>query len=202
MREVTLERNTAETAIKLSLSLDGNGSHEISTGIGFFDHMLSQIAVHARFNLDVNCQGDLEVDAHHSVEDVGIVFGQALRSALQDKAGIQRYGVAYIPLDEALSRVVIDLSGRSSLYFSADFTAEQVGNFDSQLVREFFQAVVNHGQLALHIDQLRGVNCHHQIESIFKAFAHALRQAVTILEPIRAESSPAEPILLSTKGTL
>ena len=204
MREASLERNTNETEIKLSLSLDGNGSHDIRTGVPFLNHMLEQVAVHARLNLNINCRGDVEIDAHHSVEDVGIVFGQALCSALEDKRGIQRYGAAYIPLDESLSRVVVDLSGRSSLYFAADFTAERVGAFDSELVREFFQAVVNHGQLCLHIDQIRGVNCHHQIESIFKAFAHALKQAVA-LTPIPQDpdsSNELPPIVLSTKGVL
>ena len=206
MREANLERNTGETDIKLSLCLDGNGSSEIDTRVPFFDHMLQQVAVHGRLNLSLYCQGDVEVDAHHSVEDTGIVLGQALRAALGDKLGIQRYGCAYIPLDESLSRVVVDLSGRSSLYFEADFTAERIGNFDTQLVREFFQALVNHGQLCLHVDQIRGVNCHHQVESIFKAFAHALRQAVA-LNPTPGLPKPeseedVQPMLLSTKGLL
>jgi imidazoleglycerol-phosphate dehydratase len=161
----------------VSLNLDGAGTSQISTGIAFFDHMLDQIARHGVIDLQIQAQGDLQVDGHHTVEDVGITFGQALRRALGDCAGLCRYGWAYVPLDEALSRVVVDFSGRPSLVLEASFTASTVGQFDTQLVREFLQGLVNHALITLHVDNLRGYNAHHQIETIFKALGRALRMA-------------------------
>ena len=195
MRTAEIQRRTAETDIAVRVNLDGTGAAELSTGIGFFDHMLHQIARHGMIDLVVDARGDLEVDGHHTVEDVGIALGDAFKAALGDKAGITRYGFAYVPLDESLSRVVLDLSGRAALVFEASFTAPMVGGFDTQLVREFFQAFANHAGVTLHVDNLRGVNAHHQIESIFKAFGRALRAAVTMDE--RAGGR-----MPSTKGVL
>ncbi len=195
MRTAEIQRRTAETDIAVRVNLDGTGAAELSTGIGFFDHMLHQIARHGMIDLVVDARGDLEVDGHHTVEDVGIALGDAFKAALGDKAGITRYGFAYVPLDESLSRVVLDLSGRAALVFEASFTAPMAGGFDTQLVREFFQAFANHAGVTLHVDNLRGVNAHHQIESIFKAFGRALRAAVTVDE--RAGGR-----MPSTKGVL
>ena len=195
MRRATLERKTKETDIRLELNLDGTGSADIDTGVGFFDHMLHAFAVHSGFDISVRCKGDLQVDAHHTVEDIGITLGQALAVALGDKKGLTRYGHAYVPLDEALSRVVVDLSGRPGLVFGVNFTRATIGAFDVDLVREFFQGLVNHALITLHIDNLRGENAHHQAESVFKAFGRALRMAVTP-DPRMAGAMP------STKGTL
>lgn len=195
MRTAVISRNTKETQIQVRLVLDGTGECAVETGIGFFDHMLEQIARHGLMDLTVKVAGDLHVDGHHTVEDVGIVIGQALKSALGDKMGIVRYGQACIPLDESLSRVVLDLSGRPGLYFDCQFTAPMIGQLDSQLVREFFQGLVNHAGMTLHVDNLKGENAHHQAESIFKAFARALRAAVTVDE----RAADAIP---STKGAL
>ncbi len=194
-RTARVQRDTRETQIAVAINLDGGGTCEVSTGIGFFDHMLDQIARHGLIDLNIQAQGDLHIDGHHTVEDVGITLGQALTQALGDKRGIRRYGHAYVPLDEALSRVVIDCSGRPGLHLGADFKAGAVGGFDTQLVFEFFQGLVNHALITVHIDNLKGDNAHHQIETIFKAFGRALRQAV---EP-DARLGDAVP---STKGTL
>ena len=194
-RTADVARDTAETRIRVRLNLDGSGQAKLATGIGFFDHMLDQIARHGLIDLDVQCQGDLHIDGHHTVEDVGIAIGQAVRQAVGDKRGITRYGHSYVPLDEALSRVVVDFSGRPGLVLEARFTSGMVGAFDTQLVHEFFQGFVNHAGATLHIDNLKGVNAHHQAETIFKAFGRALRMAVAIDE--RAAS--ATP---STKGCL
>ena len=195
MRTAVISRNTKETQIQVRLVLDGTGECAVETGIGFFDHMLEQIARHGLMDLTVKVAGDLYVDGHHTVEDVGIVIGQALKSALGDKMGIVRYGQACIPLDESLSRVVLDLSGRPGLYFDGQFTAPMIGPLDSQLVKEFFQGLVNHAGMTLHVDNLKGENAHHQAESIFKAFARALRAAVTVDER-------AADVIPSTKGAL
>ncbi len=194
-RTARVQRDTRETQIAVAINLDGGGTCEVSTGIGFFDHMLDQIARHGLIDLNIQAQGDLHIDGHHTVEDVGITLGQALAQALGDKRGIRRYGHAYVPLDEALSRVVIDCSGRPGLHLGADFKAGSVGGFDTQLVFEFFHGLVNHALITVHIDNLKGDNAHHQIETIFKAFGRALRQAV---EP-DARLGDAVP---STKGTL
>jgi imidazoleglycerol-phosphate dehydratase len=194
-RTARVQRDTRETQIAVAINLDGGGTCEVSTGIGFFDHMLDQIARHGLIDLNIQAQGDLHIDGHHPAEDVGITLGQALAQALGDKRGIRRYGHAYVPLDEALSRVVIDCSGRPGLHLGADFKAGSVGGFDTQLVFEFFQGLVNHALITVHIDNLKGDNAHHQIETIFKAFGRALRQAV---EP-DARLGDAVP---STKGTL
>lgn len=194
-RRAQVARKTGETDIFVSINLDGSGKSEIDTGIGFFDHMLDQIARHGLVDLKIIAKGDLEVDGHHTVEDVGIALGEALLKALGGKRGVRRYGHAYVPLDEALSRVVLDLSGRPGLVFCADFTAPMCGALDTQLVREFFQGLANHGQITLHIDNLRGENAHHQAETIFKAFGRALRMAVE-LDARLAGSIP------STKGVL
>jgi len=194
-RTARVQRDTRETQIAVAINLDGGGTCEVSTGIGFFDHMLDQIARHGLIDLNIQAQGDLHIDGHHTVEDVGITLGQALAQALGDKRGIRRYGHAYVPLDEALSRVVIDCSGRPGLHLGADFKAGSVGGFDTQLAFEFFQGLVNHALITVHIDNLKGDNAHHQIETIFKAFGRALRQAV---EP-DARLGDAVP---STKGTL
>ena len=194
-RTATVSRNTAETQITVTLNLDGTGRSQLATGIGFFDHMLDQIARHGLIDLDVQATGDLHIDGHHTVEDVGIAIGQAVRQAVGDKAGITRYGHSYVPLDEALSRVVIDFSGRPGLVLDARFASGMIGGFDTQLVHEFFQGFVNHAHVTLHIDNLKGVNAHHQVETIFKAFGRALRMALTP-DPRAAGQIP------STKGVL
>ncbi|MDX8408418.1 MAG: imidazoleglycerol-phosphate dehydratase HisB [Mariprofundales bacterium] len=193
-RKSTVERATKETKIALSLNLDGSGNSEIASSIPFLDHMLEQIARHGLVDLVLKADGDREIDDHHTVEDIGICLGEALHDALGDKAGIVRYGHAYVPLDEALSRVVLDLSGRSGLVYGVKFPRHLVGDFDVDLFHEFFQAVVNHGRITLHIDALRGDNNHHIIETIFKAFGRALRMAV--------ESDPRQSGIPSTKGAL
>jgi imidazoleglycerol-phosphate dehydratase len=194
-RTAEISRNTAETKITVRVNLDGTGQSRLSTGIGFFDHMLDQIARHGLIDLDVQAQGDLHIDGHHTVEDVGITFGQAVLKAVGDKKGIRRYGHAYVPLDEALSRVVIDFSGRPGLVMNVPFKSGMIGTFDSQLAHEFFQGFVNHAFVTLHIDNLRGENAHHQCETVFKAFARALRAALE-LDPRAAGTVP------STKGSL
>jgi imidazoleglycerol-phosphate dehydratase len=194
-RSAEVVRNTSETEITVRINLDGTGQSRLHTGIGFLDHMLDQIARHGMMDLDIDAEGDLHIDAHHTVEDVGITLGQAVFKAVGDKKGIRRYGHAYVPLDEALSRVVIDFSGRPGLVMNVPFTSGTIGNFDSQLVHEFFQGFVNHAQVTLHIDNLKGDNAHHQAESVFKAFARALRAAVE-LDPRAVGQIP------STKGTL
>ena len=194
-RTAEVKRNTAETQISVKLNLDGSGQSQLHTGIGFFDHMLDQIARHGMLDLEINAVGDLHIDGHHTVEDVGIAFGQALHQAVGDKKGIRRYGHAYVPLDEALSRVVIDLSGRPGLVMNVPFKSGMIGSFDSQLAYEFFQGFVNHAFVTLHIDNLRGDNAHHQAETVFKAFARALRSALEI-DSRAAGTSP------STKGSL
>ncbi len=191
--EVT--RTTAETKITVKVNLDGSGQASLHTGIGFFDHMLDQIARHAMIDLDITAQGDLHIDGHHTVEDVGITLGQAIHQAVGDKKGIRRYGHAYVPLDEALSRVVIDFSGRPGLVMNVPFKSGMIGTFDSQLAHEFFHGFVNHAFVTLHIDNLKGENAHHQAETVFKAFARALRSALEF-DPRSAGSIP------STKGTL
>ncbi|HLA35057.1 MAG TPA: imidazoleglycerol-phosphate dehydratase HisB [Rhodocyclaceae bacterium] len=195
MRHADVSRNTLETRIRAAVDLDGTGVAELKTGIGFFDHMLDQIARHGLIDLTIEAQGDLHIDAHHTVEDVGITLGQALAKAWGDKRGLRRYGHAYVPLDEALSRVVVDLSGRPGLTFNVPFTRAAVGNFDVDLVREFFQGLVNHAAITVHIDALRGENAHHQAETVFKAFGRALRMAV---EP----DARALGTVPSTKGSL
>ncbi len=194
-RIAEVKRNTAETQISVKLNLDGSGQSQLHTGIGFFDHMLDQIARHGMLDLEINAVGDLHIDGHHTVEDVGIAFGQALHQAVGDKKGIRRYGHAYVPLDEALSRVVIDLSGRPGLVMNVPFKSGMIGSFDSQLAYEFFQGFVNHAFVTLHIDNLRGDNAHHQAETVFKAFARALRSALEI-------DSRAAGTIPSTKGSL
>ena len=194
-RTAEVSRNTAETRITVRLNLDGTRQASLHTGIGFFDHMLEQIARHGLIDLEVHADGDLHIDGHHTVEDVGITLGQAFARAVGDKKGIRRYGHAYVPLDEALSRVVIDLSGRPGLVLNIPFTSGMIGGFDTQLTHEFFQGFVNHAGVTLHIDNLRGVNAHHQCETAFKAFARALRAAVE-RDPRSAGTIP------STKGSL
>ena len=194
-RHAEVSRNTAETKIRVAINLDGTGVAKLATGIGFFDHMLDQIARHGLIDLDIDCQGDLHIDGHHTVEDVGITFGQAMAKAVGDKKGLRRYGHAYVPLDEALSRVVVDFSGRPGLHMRVDFKSGMIGALDTQLVYEFFQGFVNHAGVTLHIDNLHGDNAHHQCETIFKAFARALRMALEI-DPRAAGVSP------STKGSL
>lgn len=195
MRQAEINRNTLETQIRVRLNLEGSGQSRLATGVPFLDHMLDQIARHGMIDLEIEARGDLHIDAHHTVEDIGITLGQALFQALGDKKGICRYGHAYVPLDEALSRVVLDLSGRPGLVFEAEFSRALIGTFESDLVREFFQGLVNHAQMTLHIDTLRGENAHHQAETIFKAFGRALRMAVAA-DPRAAGCVP------STKGTL
>ncbi len=194
-RRAEVVRDTKETQIRVAVDLDGSGRSELSTGIGFFDHMLEQIARHGLVDLVVQAKGDLHIDGHHTVEDVGITLGQAFARAVADKAGVRRYGHAYVPLDEALSRVVIDLSGRPELIWNVRFTRSMIGEFDVDLAHEFFQGFVNHALVTLHVDNLRGDNAHHQCETVFKAFARALRMAVE-LDPRAAGMIP------STKGTL
>jgi imidazoleglycerol-phosphate dehydratase len=195
MRQAEVSRNTLETRIRVALNLDGTGISQVATGVGFFDHMLDQIARHGMIDLAIEAQGDLHIDAHHTVEDVGITLGQALAKAIGDKKGLRRYGHAYVPLDEALSRVVIDLSGRPGLVFNVPFTRATIGEFDVDLIHEFFQGLVNHAGMTLHIDALRGDNAHHQAETVFKAFARALRDAVEV-------DSRAANAIPSTKGAL
>jgi imidazoleglycerol-phosphate dehydratase len=195
MRQAEITRNTLETQVTVRLNLDGAGQGRFATGVPFLEHMLDQVARHGLIDLDIEARGDLHIDAHHTVEDIGITLGQALSRALGDKQGIRRYGHAYVPLDEALSRVVIDLSGRPGLVFNVDFTRTTAGVFDISLVREFFQGLVNHAAITLHIDNLRGDNAHHQAETVFKAFGRALRMAVEP-DPRAAGSVP------STKGAL
>ncbi len=194
-RTAEITRNTAETQITARVNLDGTGKATLSTGIGFFDHMLDQIARHGLMDLDIQAKGDLHIDGHHTVEDVGIALGQAVYQAVGDKKGIRRYGHAYVPLDEALSRVVIDFSGRPGLIMNVPFKSGMIGTFDSQLAHEFFQGFANHAFVTLHIDNLRGENAHHQCETVFKAFARALRVALE-LDPRSAGTIP------STKGSL
>jgi imidazoleglycerol-phosphate dehydratase len=180
MRTSQVTRNTLETQVSVSLNLDGTGVAKLASGVPFLDHMLDQIARHGLVDLDISAKGDLHIDAHHTVEDIGITLGQAFAKAVGDKKGIRRYGHAYVPLDEALSRVVIDLSGRPGLVFAVDFSRGTIGEFDVDLVSEFFQGFVNHAGVTLHIDNLRGKNSHHQVETIFKAFGRALRMAVEV----------------------
>ena len=194
-RAASVTRNTAETKITVKVDLDGTGRAKLSTGIGFFDHMLDQIARHGLIDLEIEAKGDLHIDGHHTVEDVGITFGLAVAKAVGDKKGLRRYGHAYVPLDEALSRVVIDFSGRPGLVMDVPFTSGMIGTFDTQLAHEFFQGFANHAFVTLHIDNLRGENAHHQCETVFKAFARALRAALE-LDPRAAGTIP------STKGSL
>ena len=194
-RTASIRRDTEETRIGLTLDLDGTGKATIATGVPFFDHMLTQIARHGLIDMDLQAEGDLEVDAHHTVEDVGIVLGQGVAQAVGEKRGIGRYGHAYVPLDESLSRVVIDFSGRPGLFYRVDYVRPRIGDFDVDLLREFFQGFVNHAQVTVHLDNLRGENAHHQAETLFKAFGRALRAAVTP-DPRMAGQIP------STKGSL
>jgi len=194
-RIADVTRNTAETQIRVRINLDGTGTSKLSTGIGFFDHMLDQIARHGLIDLDIDCQGDLHIDGHHTVEDVGITLGQAVAKAIGDKKGIRRYGHAYVPLDEALSRVVIDFSGRPGLEWHVPFTRATIGRFDVDLTIEFFRGFVNHAGVTLHVDNLRGVNAHHQCETVFKAFGRALRMASEL-------DARAAGTIPSTKGSL
>ncbi|HET7201649.1 MAG TPA: imidazoleglycerol-phosphate dehydratase HisB [Burkholderiales bacterium] len=194
-RAAKADRKTAETQIALSVNVDGTGRASLATGIPFLDHMLDQVARHGMLDLDIHARGDLQVDAHHTVEDIGITLGQAVARAVGDKKGIRRYGHAYVPLDEALSRVVIDFSGRPGLEYHVQFKRALIGEFDVDLVHEFFQGFANHAQVTLHIDNLRGDNAHHQCETMFKAFARALRMALEP-DPRAADTIP------STKGTL
>lgn len=196
MRIAELRRDTAETQIQVRLNLDGTGEKDLNTGIPFFDHMLDQIARHGLIDLQVQAKGDLEIDAHHTVEDIGITIGQAFARAIGTKQGVRRYGHAYVPLDEALSRVVVDLSGRPGLEFHCEWTRQFVGQFDLDLIHEFFQGFVNHAQVTLHLDNLRGDNAHHQCETLFKAFARALRMAVELDPRLPHDAIP------STKGKL
>ena len=195
MRTAEVERNTRETRIRVRLDLDGSGSARLASGIPFLDHMLDQLARHALIDLEIEAKGDLEIDAHHTVEDIGITLGQAFARAIGDKAGVRRFGHAYVPLDEALSRVVIDFSGRPGLEYHVPFTRALIGEFDVDLVHEFFQGFVNHAQVTLHVDNLRGDNAHHQCETIFKAFARALRMASE--RDLRTQGT-----VPSTKGSL
>jgi imidazoleglycerol-phosphate dehydratase len=195
MRTAQVNRNTLETQIRVSLNLDGTGISKLATGVPFLDHMLDQIARHGLIDLDIEARGDLHIDAHHTVEDTGITLGQAFAQAIGDKKGIRRYGHAYVPLDEALSRVVIDLSGRPGLEYHVDYTRARIGEFDVDLFLEFFRGFINHAGVTLHIDNLRGINAHHQAETIFKAFGRALRMAVET-DPRMGDALP------STKGAL
>ena len=195
MRQATVARNTLETRITVTLNLDGTGRSKFATGVPFLEHMLDQIARHGLFDLEITAEGDLHIDAHHTVEDIGIALGQAFAKAVGDKKGIRRYGHAYVPLDEALSRVVVDLSGRPGLVCQVKYQRDQIGSFDTELFGEFFRGLVNHAGITLHIDNLRGDNAHHQAETIFKAFGRALRMAV---EPDQRMAGQ----MPSTKGTL
>ena len=194
-RIATVQRDTKETQIRVRVDLDGTGAATLATGIGFFDHMLDQVARHGLVDLEIEAKGDLHIDGHHTVEDVGITLGQAVAQAIGDKKGLTRYGHAYVPLDEALSRVVVDFSGRPGLHMAVEFTSGQVGGFDTQLAYEFFQGFANHANVTLHIDNLKGHNAHHQCETIFKAFGRALRMAMTI-------DDRAAGTIPSTKGSL
>src|SRR5487761_2123045 len=195
MRSAKVSRNTLETKISVELNLDGNGKTKLDTGLPFLEHMLDQIARHGLIDLEINAKGDLHIDAHHTVEDIGITLGQAFNQAVGDKKGLRRYGHAYVPLDEALSRVVLDISGRPGLVFNVEFVRSNVGEFDVDLIREFFQGFVNHALVTLHIDNLAGGNAHHQAETVFKAFGRALR--------IAAEPDPRMAgVMPSTKGCL
>lgn len=194
-RKASVARNTNETQISISLNLDGTGEAKFETGVPFLDHMLDQVARHGMIDLDINAKGDLHIDAHHTVEDIGITLGQAMAQALGDKSGLRRYGHAYVPLDEALSRVVIDFSGRPGLIYNVDYPRSAIGEFDVDLLSEFFQGFVNHAQATLHIDCLRGKNAHHIAETIFKAFGRALRMAAE-------HDDRMAGILPSTKGSL
>ena len=194
-RTADIQRNTKETQIRVRLNLDGSGQGQFNTGIGFFDHMLDQVARHGLIDLDIQCLGDLHIDGHHTVEDVGITLGMAVAQAVGDKRGITRYGHSYVPLDEALSRVVVDFSGRPGLHQHIPFKAGRVGTFDTQLTFEFFQGFVNHALVSLHIDNLKGDNAHHQAETVFKAFGRALRMALTL-------DARSAGVIPSTKGSL
>ena len=194
-RSAAVDRQTSETRIRVAINLDGSGAARLATGIGFFDHMLDQIARHGLIDLDIHCEGDTHIDDHHTVEDVGITLGQAFAKAIGDKKGIRRYGHAYVPLDEALSRVVVDFSGRPGLHMDVAFTSGMIGQLDTQLVFEFFQGFVNHAGVTLHIDNLHGENAHHQAETVFKAFARAVRMALE-RDPRMGDVIP------STKGSL
>lgn len=195
MRQAQVTRNTLETQISVNLNLDGTGKAVLNTGVPFLDHMLDQVARHGMLDLEISAQGDLHIDAHHTVEDIGITLGQAFAQAIGDKKGLRRYGHAYVPLDEALSRVVVDLSGRPGMEFNVKFVRARIGEFDVDLTNEFFQGFVNHAMVTLHIDNLSGDNAHHQAETVFKAFGRALRMAV--------ESDPrAAGMIPSTKGSL
>ena len=194
-RSASIKRNTLETQIAVSIDLDGSGASRMETGVPFLEHMLDQIARHGLIDLDIVAKGDLHIDAHHTVEDLGITLGQAFAKALGDKKGIRRYGHAYVPLDEALSRVVLDLSGRPGLVFEVNFTRGMIGGFDVDLFHEFFQGFVNHAGITLHVDNLRGSNAHHQAETVFKAFGRALRMAI---EP----DARLGDVIPSTKGSL
>ncbi len=195
MRTADITRNTQETRVRVAINLDGTGRQSINTGVPFLDHMLDQIARHGLIDLDIHCDGDTHIDDHHSVEDVGITLGQAFAAAVGNKAGMRRYGHAYVPLDEALSRVVIDFSGRPGLFYDVPYTRSHIGRFDVDLAREFFQGFSNHALATLHIDNLKGENAHHQCETVFKAFGRALRMAVE-LDP------RSEGVIPSTKGVL
>jgi len=194
-RTAKTHRETRETQISVSVDLDGTGASAVRTGLPFFEHMLEQVARHGLIDLTVSARGDLEIDAHHTVEDIGIAIGQASSQALGERKGIQRYGQAYVPLDEALSRVVLDFSGRPGLELNAEFTRSRVGEFDVDLIHEFFQGFINHANITLHIDNIKGENAHHQAETIFKAFGRALRVAVELDEKIKG-------VMPSTKGSL
>ena len=194
-RTADIQRNTKETQIRVRVNLDGTGQGQFNTGIGFFDHMLDQVARHGLIDLDIQCQGDLHIDGHHTVEDVGITLGMAVAQAVGDKRGITRYGHSYVPLDEALSRVVVDFSGRPGLHQQIPFKSGMVGAFDTQLTFEFFQGFVNHALVSLHIDNLTGDNAHHQAETVFKAFGRALRMALTL-------DARSAGVIPSTKGSL
>ena len=195
MRTATIQRDTNETQIRVAIDLDGTGRQKLETGVPFLDHMLDQIARHGLIDLDIHANGDLHIDAHHTVEDVGITLGQAFTKAIGDKKGIRRYGHAYVPLDEALSRVVIDFSGRPGLSFHVPFTRSHIGEFDVDLTREFFQGFVNHALVTMHIDNIRGENAHHQCETVFKAFGRALRMAIEL-------DDRSAGVIPSTKGVL
>ena len=195
MRTASVNRNTSETQISVSINLDGKGVGRFDTGVPFLEHMLDQICRHGMIDMDITCKGDLHIDDHHTVEDIGSTLGQALKQAIGDKVGIRRYGHSYVPLDEALSRVVLDLSGRPGLTYNVEFTRAVIGRFDVDLFSEFFHGLINHAMMTVHIDQLRGINAHHQAETIFKAFGRALRMAVEFDERMAG-------VMPSTKGTL